>query len=593
MINIKELSKYILFGFVFLISFVFFFLGEMPTKLFVLIVVLIVFSLQLIDSFKIKEFLIKRGLTTKILALFIFVSFLSFLFSVNIKQSFVGGIEQINSLTFLFLLFLLFIFVANIFKEKEEIINIFYSMFSGLLIVSVLIIFGFKTIFPIESLAIIISLALGSSLYLIFLKQRKFQIVVFSILSFVFFCSLIVIGFKIAWFIVSFFSFFIFWKKSRESNFNFKERKVLISLLCFVVFFFLFISPNLIESSYNFDLPLSMEESIKISLSSISSFKGFILGSGIGTFNYNYALYNEGPLIPMTVCESASGFLTILSEIGAIGLLLLLVLFLYISFKGIVCFLKNNTDIEDVLFLNILSIFILLMVWKIEVILFVLVFIFWGLWESFTKEKINIPFNSLIVIFIVSLIMVFCFTRYFISDKLFTTAFDDYNNGNIDEAVLKMEKAAKVFGSSDYYIGLSQLYLLKATDVFNNNWSLDQNINEQKEENDKLMKTLASQAEVIAQKATSIDPYNFLTWQNLGLVYENTSFLIEDKSDKALESIDKAISLSSNNFLAHVVKGRIYEAKKQKEKALEEYKKVLEIYPSYEKINEKIEELNN
>ena len=107
------------------------------------------------------------------------------------------------------------------------------------------------------------------------------------------------------------------------------------------------------------------------------------------------------------------------------------------------------------------------------------------------------------------------------------------------------------------------------------------------------MEGLVSKSEVIAERATIIDPYNFITWQNLALIYENTSFIINDNREKALNALNKAIELSPNNYLAYIAKGRIYEELKEEELALEEYKKAFNIYPQYEGLEEKIEVLTN
>jgi tetratricopeptide (TPR) repeat protein len=156
-----------------------------------------------------------------------------------------------------------------------------------------------------------------------------------------------------------------------------------------------------------------------------------------------------------------------------------------------------------------------------------------------------------------------------------------------------MEKASSLFNVSDYYVGLSQLYLLKATDIFNNNWTLSEHFETQKQENKKSIEGLVSKSEVTAKRATIIDPYNFIAWQNLALIYENTSFIINNNNEKALDALNRAIELSPNNYLAYIAKGRIYEELKEKELALEEYKKALNIYPQDKELEEKIEVLTN
>ncbi len=580
--TINELSKYIffVFGFVSSVALLFF-----DIRLLLIIFVLLIFILQLIEAFKTKEFFIRKNIFIYFLA----ISFLSMIFSKNIYLSFAGSVD---AFFILYSLFLLFAVSGNILKKKEDISLFISSICFGLVIDSIIIVVSSivgRYYFSIESIMILVSLALGISLYKLIFRKRKSEIVTNLIFSFVFVCVLFVVGFKIAWFIASLFAFFIFWKKTQENSFSFKDRKILLSLVVFVSLFIISISPNLIPNSFNFDKQLSTQESFNIVSKNIThNVKNFIFGTGPGTFKYNYALYFDKALMLMTVSQPSSGFLTILSDFGVLGLLVFIICIL----KTMKHFFKNNSEAEDIVFLLISLLFVSLIVWKIELLLFVLLFVFLGIYEGFHGKEIKINFKVLIIVAVIYLIMSIFFFIYLFSEQLSKQAVSEYEN-NIDQAIVKMEKASNLFNLSDYYVGLSQLYLLKVTDVFNNNWTLNEHFKTQQEENKKLMEGLVSKSEVIAERATIIDPYNFITWQNLALIYENTSFIINDNREKALNALNKAIELSPNNYLAYIVKGRIYEELKEEELALEEYKKAFNIYPQYEGLEEKIEVLTN
>lgn len=582
MLNIKDLSKYIffIFGFISPIALLFF-----NIKLFLVIFVLLIFILQLIESFKTKEFFIKKN----IFIYFLFVSFLSAIFSQNRYLSFIGSID---SFFIVFSLFLLFIFSGNILKKKED-VNLFISSICfGLIVDSIVIIASFvvgKYYSSIEPIIILIALALGISLYQIISKKRKLELATNLIFSFIFICVLFVTGFKIAWLIASLFAFFIFWKKIQEQNFSFKDRKVLLSLIVFSLLFVVSIFPNLISSSFDFNKSLSTQDSFNIVSKSIThNIKNFIFGTGPGTFNYNYALYFNKALIPMSVDQPSLGLLTILSDFGVLGFLIFIICIL----KTIKYFFKNGSEKENIVFILIFLLFISLLIWKIELITLILLFVFLGIYEGFHGKDLKINFKALSGVAIIYLIMSIAFFMHLFSEELSKKAVNEYKD-NLDQAIVEMERALSFFNVSDYYIGLSQLYLLKATDIFNNNWTLSEHFETQKQENKKSIEGLVSKSEVTAKRATIIDPYNFIAWQNLALIYENTSFIINNNNEKALDALNRAIELSPNNYLAYIAKGRIYEELKEKELALEEYKKALNIYPQDKELEEKIEVLTN
>ncbi|GMX58563.1 MAG: hypothetical protein MCSN_2170 [Candidatus Microsyncoccus archaeolyticus] len=581
MMNFNELSKYVFLGFGFLFPFCFLTTNLLIAKTCLAIFVLLIFTLQLVESYKTKEYSIPKN----ILIVFLFVLFLSSLFSKNLLISLFEGVD---SFFFLFSIFLAFVFSRNILKKKEDILLFIGLLCFSLVIISVIIVSGAvaqKFYGMIEPLSLLIGVTLGISLYCIFSRQRKFEIIIYSIFSFTYFCALLVIGYKIAWFVVSLFAFFIFWKKTKENDFSFAKRKVLFSLICFLIFFILFLTPKFINNSIIFNPSISMGESSLIAFNSIfQDVKSFVLGSGPGTFNYEYARL----FIPINVDQGASGLLTILSDIGFLGLVIFVSVFVAFIFNGIKSFLEKNSETEDIVFITTFVLFSILIVFRIEIILMFLLFVFLGIYEAFNKKEKIISFKSLLVAFIVFFIMSSIYFSFLWSEKLFKEASLD----DLDKAINKTESASRCFQSTDYYIGLSQLYLIKSADIFDNNWDLSEDVKEQKEENEKNMKAFASQAEATAERATVIDKYNYLAWQNLGLIYENTSYLVNDNTDKAIEAFNKALELSPKNYLVYIAKGRIYEENKKIDEAKEEYIKALEIYPNYQGLKEKIDSLD-
>ena len=579
-------SKYLFFAFVFLLPLSFFLPVSMAGKALLAVLVLSLLILQIKESLQSKEIVLKGGLIRNSLVAFLAFSLASLAFSKNVTQSFFGKTEGLDSFFFLSAFFLVFFFSLSAFKKKEDIKNVFFLFVLGSAVSSILLFFLAPR--SAETLALMISLSLGISLYFLFSEKKK---MVFGILSLLFFCSLLFIGFRLGWMAPALFAFFIFWRNARERT---DKRRLVLSLLCFVIVSGFLFSPDLIEPRFSFVDKVSLNNSLDISLkSAFHDAKSFFIGSGPATFNYQYALYKDKTLSQMSVEQSASGFLTILTSLGALAFSSLVFVFLYFFKKEFPRFLNGGSETDNIVFLAIFSIFALLIVRGIDLALFFLLFALLGFWDGSDDKESRASFKWLVAIGLIFALMSIGFFKFFAAENVAVKAIEKYNNKDINAAIVEMDKAARMFNYSDYYVGLSQLYLLKASDIFNNNWSLDDDIEKQLEEKQKNLRDVASQAEAVAEFASKIDPQSLVVWQNLGLIYENTSFLIEDKTDKALEAYNKAEEFSPDNFLIYLARARIYERKGDEENALKQYEGAFSINPSYEGLQNKIEELKD
>ena len=572
--------KYLFYIFITLLPFSFFLPWAMAEKAFFIVFILALFA------FGIKGVNLRGGAIRNCLIVFLFFSLLSLAFSKNSVQSLWGKAGGLDSFFFFSALFLVFLFAQAAFKKKEDIKTMLF-LFLAVSAVSSLLLF-FLTPRSVESLALLASFSLALSLYFSFFEKKK---VVFGFLSLFFFFVLLFFDFRIVWLAPSLFSFFIFWKMAREEA---SRPKLILSFLCFAFLASFLFLPNLFPPRFSLVNNISLDNSWQIFLqSSFHDGKNFFLGSGPATFNYQYSLYKDKNWSQTAVEESASGFLTILICFGFPAFLSLIFAFFFFFKKEFPRFFNNNQGIDDAVLLLVFSIFILLIVFRLNFVLLFLLFALFGFKEGLPEKESRSSFKWLIAIALVFLLLSSGFFKFFFAENLAQQAVKSYNNQDIDSAIVEMDKAAKVFNSPDYYIGLSQLYLLKASDIFNNNWSLEDDVAKQLEEKQNNLKDVVSQAETAAEFASNLDPWNATAWQNLGLVYENTSFLIEDRTDKALEAYSKAEELSPSSFFVYFAKARIYERKGEKEKSLEQYEKAFDINPSYQGLADKIKELKD
>ncbi len=566
--------KYLFYAFTILLPFSFFLPWAMTEK-----VLLIVFILALF-AFGLKGIDFKKGVLSNCLIAFLFFSLLSLAFSKNPGQSLWGKAGGLDSFFFFGSLFLVFLF-SSTFKKKEDIKTMLFLLLAVSALSSLLLFF--LTPRSVESLALLASLSLALSLYFSFFERKR---IVFTIFSLFFFFVLLFIDSKIVWLAPSLFSFFIFWKIVRKKE---NKPKLILSFLCFLLLASFLFLPNLFPPKFSLVNNVSLENSWQVFLqSNLHDVKNFFLGSGPATFTYQYSLYKGETMAE----ESASGFLTILICLGGLAFLSLLSAFFFFFKKEFPKLFNNNQEIDDIILLLVFSIFVLMIVYKLNLVLLFLLFVLLG-YNNLSGKEGKISFQWLMTIVLFFLLLSIGFFKFFLAENLALQAVKDYNNQDIDSAIVKMDKAAKTFSNSDYYIGLSQLYLLEASDIFNNNWSLEDDIAKQLEEKQNNLRDIASQAETAAEFASKIDPWNAMAWQNLGLVYENTSFLIEDRTDQALEAYNKAEELSPFSFFVYFSKARIYERRGDKEKALEQYEKAFAINPSYQGLSDKIQELKD
>jgi len=401
--------------------------------------------------------------------------------------------------------------------------------------------------------------------------------------------------------------FFIFWRSVLESGFKFKRKKAVFSLSLLLIFLALFFLPNPLGGNYS-ESKLSYESSWNIAEKSLGeSVKNLFIGSGPATYHYQFALYKDKAINladPSLIFEEgAIPLLTFFTTIGALGMLFFLLLIFFFYYQGFKYFLdfarekKDTTvNVRDILFPVVFCLSLLMFFYRIDIISLFLFFFALGLWDgqqkgeervfeisSWSKNALRVSFS---LFFIFLGIVVFNFINYYRAEFFYQLSVKNFKEkGAIIESIQNMEKASKLWKSSDYYISLSQLYLIKAGDDFKQKWTTE----EKKVEQKSLVKENASKAEVTAKLSCDIDRNNFQSWQNLGLVYENTNYLVEDKTKEAMDAYGKAEKLAPQNYDIYVAMGRLLEQKQKKEEALVEYKKAFELYPLDYQLGKKIE----
>lgn len=624
MINFEKISKNIFCIFIFL--FPFFFIPQINSsqvlneKAFLLVFAFIISLFQLLDIFFSKKIIFRDSPLQRLMVFLISSLLLSSLFSKNIFLSFWGRTFQADAFIVFLACFIIFYLSSTI--KRRGALKILEFFVAGSSILSILFLInkfaGIKlAIFDSISIsAIIISMAFVVLISFVFnnlnyFRKGKFynfaKVSSMAIFFILFFVSLVLIDFKLSWFFVSIGTFLVFWRSMLESNFIFKRKKSILSLSLLFIFLFLFFLPNPFVNKIN-ESRLSYESSWNIAEKSLGeNYKNFFIGSGLSTYSYQFSLYKDKSFntvdsslifkegsIPLLTFFVTGGFLVVLS------LLLLISFFYYQGFKYFLSFTREKKDtsvnVLDLLFPTVFCLSLLMFFYRIDIASLFLFFSTLGLWNgqqkgeekviNISSQKIAKSFLFLFLVFIG--IIIFNFINYYRADIHYQKSINNFNDqGAISESIIEMEKASNLWKSSDYYISLSQLYLIKASEDFAQKWTTK----EKKEEQKLSIKNSASKSEALALIACNYDKNNFQSWQNLGLVYENTNFLIEDRTEEALTAYKKAMALAPQNYDIYVALARLLEDDEKYSEALIEYKKAFDLNPLDDEVLQKIKEL--
>ncbi len=534
--------------------------------------------------------------------LFLFFA-VSAIFSLYPSASFWGlPLSITDNLVTIFSFLLLIFLVINIFRKEEEIYFIFtLFLFSGIIAGFFLIlqlyrlfilpfdfskISSFNTIGNVYQAAIFLSLILPISLVLA-IKKRK---LIFWLLFFILLGEIVLIDSNIAWIsilfgifaliAVGFFSF-----KEEVNNGELIGALMLVSVLSiFFLFFPLRFSgfPSLpIHVSPNFSSEVGILKEV------YSSPKDIFLGSGPGTFAFDYSKYRS-PILNNTVFWG-SRFSTGNSEIldwfltkgvfGGLSLIFLFISIIYLSAKKFF----NEKDYFDLRVGLLASASSLAAVFFLSPFNISLWFAFWLilgglLFYTSRGREINLnihPRRNWILFFFVlavTFVVVFLFifqTQKYLAEVNYAKGIKFSQRKDINQAINHIEKASVLNSSVDtYWRDLSQMYLFEANLI-----SQDKNI---KPERKKLIvHQLIAQGIKSVNKAISCSKFNVANWNVSGFFYREL-IGVPGAGEISLNSYRKAIELEPASPFSYTEIARVYILmaqdfrKKKNEKAAKE-----------------------
>jgi len=566
-----------------------------------------------------QEFRFKRTPLDVFVIGFLFIALLSAIFSVDKGSSIFGFYGRFsNGLLGLLSFGVLYFLITNNIKEIGGILKIFLWSVFFVILTGYLAIFGVlakiggwlslpqlmrQNIFnpvsgSMEGLAIFLAIAIvfltGKILTTPTPKGRGSDRSVGESKNFVSWVLLtassgllIIIDFGRAWWVLLsslvFFLVFALQKRIFRENVN----RLLLPIFL-IVLAGLFLSLNLM----NFNLPqeqvlgqgISWQTGLK---SAADNIKSAFLGTGIGTFHYDFAKekpvsFNQDRLWQIRFDRPGSHFPEVLGTMGFLGLLSWLALvsmFLLISyfFAG-----KNSAAINYQL--PLLMAFAALLAGQFVYYQnMVLAFIFWLVlalsvvsWQKPIKEKIfsfknfpelNLVFTTiLIIIGIGGLGLIFFGARFYLADRTFLQAVSAGNQIPLLEKTVKLNPY-----QSQYWIILARAYLQD---------TLSELAKPADQREDVVVQAKVARVIDTAKTAVLRGPGEVASWETQGMVYRDIRAFAQGAADWAIKSFEKAIELEPSNPVLRTELAKVY-IPGNLDKAKEQLTRARELKPDY------------
>ncbi len=551
---------------------------------------------------------------------------LSTIFSLWSYGSFWGWPLQISE-SFLSLLGLviLFFLIINVFQKKNEILKLFIILgFSSILVslYGISQLFGkflfpfnftqstsFNTISTPNSLSIFLAGILPLLVVLVVLLKRFLRFI-FGLGVIIALFGLILLNFKVSWWIVIFsmillFAFFTY-RKTSETRWILLP--ILILTLAVIFGVFRITIPNL--PNVPMEIAPSQTASFKISKEVLRESPFF--GSGPGTFIYDYARFksqslNQTNFWNINFQNSASKVLNVLSTHGVLGIITLLFILVVMGYFGY-SFIKTTDENQPYFILGLgiltswlsftLASFLYSFSLSIEFVWWVIMAGFIALVSKKIKNYELAPSSFLtlivslvlVIVFILGIGILFLDSQRYIANAKYSQGLLELNEGKTEDAITKIRSATKFDPKTDFYWrNLSQVYSGKINEILKNEKLSSEEINQ------KIQVSIANAINT-AKAATDLNPNNFMNWTVRGKIYKDMMGITTGAGDWAIKAYERAKELQPTNpeiptqeglvyinefYTLSKLKGKEKEKNEYLEKALEEFKEAIELKPDY------------
>ncbi|MEK7131626.1 MAG: tetratricopeptide repeat protein, partial [Patescibacteria group bacterium] len=561
------------------------------------------------------------------LSIFLFVSLVSSLFSVNLYDSFLGRNEYFV-LNFVFLLFLVLFYFAlvNTLHNPQR----WRGIFDTILVVGGLAsaLFILKTLFGLDLpligqvwnvvdsanssfglwMIIIFILSAGSLIKNNLSVSRALFYFFIMMLALV---PLLIMGFGFFWWVMLIGLILLlllgvsFLQDSRLGWLS-----VLFFLLIISCVFIIFGSPKSLQSVLPSEASLGAKPSWLITKNVLfSGAKNFLAGSGLGTFAVDFSKFRtvdfnyDKVAWSLRFNQPLNSFFAILSEGGMLLALGFVFILLFVLGHVLTTWFKTRGASQGIsLSLNLsknnirLDVFLAVIAWLVmwvgmttnfyNVSLWVLWWLLLGmiisglsvLGHNLVKEKhltlentpqYNLAFSFSVIVVMAAVVMVGILgARFYFADQIFVKAL---SSSDYAATEAKLQQALSLRGSSDiYHTALARAYLVRAGQLA-----------QESKPDVQAVTDLLARAVNEARIATDISPHAVAIWGNLATMYENASQLVPEAAEWSIKSLNQASELEPSNPVLMWRLGNDYMMQNNFAKAIEYYQKSINLKKDY------------
>jgi len=558
---------------------------------------------------------------------FLLISLFSSLFSSNLYDSFLGRSEYfvLNFVLFLFLALFYFL-VINTVNTPER----WRGIIDTLLVIGGVssVLFILKAIFKL-SLPLVGSVwnvvdgtnsAFGLWLVVIFILAAGLLIkrnlgvgraLFYFFIMILTVVPLLVMGFKVLWWVLLIgLVLLLLLGASFIQEARVGWLSVIFAVLVMSCIFIIFGSPKSLQSVLPVEVSLDYGPSWSITKSAMfSGAKNFILGSGLGTFAYDFSKFRTQDFNYDQVAWSLrfnqpfNSYFAILSEGGLLLFLGFVFVLLFVLGHVFTTWFKTRGSDQGISLslqmnkMNIrLDVFLVAIAWIVLWVGMAISFFgvpLWTMWwlmlgmimsglsllgHNVVKEKhwtfedtpqYNLAFSfSLIVVMAVMVLLGVMGVRFYWADNVYASAL---KSSTFEQAQPKLQEALSLHASSDiFHVAMARAYLMKASQL-------------SQASSPDVQSVASNMASAVneARASTDLSPNSVAIWENLATMYENATLLVPEAGDWAVKSITTAIALEPTNPVLYWRLGNDYMSSNNIPKAIESYQKAIDLKKDY------------
>lgn len=386
----------------------------------------------------------------------------------------------------------------------------------------------------------------------------------------------------------------------------------LFAVLVMTAIFIIFGPPKSFQSTAPAEVSLGLRPSWNFtSATTLSSVKNFLVGTGLGTFNYDFSRFrtvdfNMDPMAwSLRFSQPFNSFFALLSEGGV--MLTLFFFFVFLFVLGHVFFVWYKMRLEGMLrslTLDLawkkhdirLEVFLIVIAWVILSVGLFLSFygpVMWWLWwlllalaisgiafinsniisvkewELEDTPQYSLSFSFLMIVVVAAVIMTTIWGARLYSAESYYAIAARSSDAKVAEQNLQ-EAIGRRASVDTYHALLAQVYLLQASNLIKTEKPDAQAVN-----------TLVAQAVNSAKRSTDISPNSVAIWENLVTMYENAAMLVPEARDWAIKSLLKAKELEPSNPVLAWRLGNSYSALGKWEDASKSYQEAIDLKADY------------